>query len=181
MKTWKFVIAAFIVAALLLVWFAFRPERLVVNRYVNEPFPSLEGGRPDAIASGRFHSVLHDTEGTATIYRLSDGSQILRFTNFKTSNGPDVHVYLVAADDAKDSATVQRSDFIDLGIIKGNIGDQNYNLRPDVELSKYRTVSVWCKRFSVNFGAAPLMPKPLDNVFNHAGHRQSTIRARGLT
>jgi hypothetical protein len=101
---------------------------------------------------------LHPTAGTATIYRMGDGSRILRFTNFKTSNGPDVHVYMVAADDAKDSASVVRAGFIDLGTIKGNIGDQNYILGPEVDLSKYRAVSVWCKRFSVNFGAAPLTP-----------------------
>jgi len=67
-------------------------------------------------------------------------------------------VYMVAADDAKDHATVLNSGFIDLGVIKGNIGDQNYSIGPDVNLSKYRTVSVWCKRFSVNFGAAALTP-----------------------
>jgi hypothetical protein len=88
---------------------------------------------------------------------MGDGSRVLRFTDFSTSNGPDVHVYMVAADDAKDSASVLRAGFIDLGTIKGNMGDQNYTLGPDVDLSKYRAVSVWCKRFSVNFGAARLM------------------------
>jgi hypothetical protein len=87
---------------------------------------------------------------------MGDGSRLLRFTGFSTSNGPDVHVYMVAADDAKDSASVLRAGFIDLGTIKGNMGDQNYTLGPDVDLLKYRAVSVWCKRFSVNFGAAPL-------------------------
>jgi hypothetical protein len=87
---------------------------------------------------------------------MADGSHVLRFTNFKTSNGPDVHVYMVAADDAKDNATVEQAGFVDLGSIKGNIGDQNYDLGADVDLAKYRAVSVWCKRFSVNFGAAPL-------------------------
>ena len=86
------------------------------------------------------------------------GSRVLRFTNFGTSNDPDIHVYMVATDDAKDSASVQRAGFIDLGTIKGNIGNQNYALGPDVDLSKYRAVSVWCKRFSVNFGTAPLTP-----------------------
>ena len=61
-------------------------------------------------------------------------------------------------DDARDNASVERAGFIDLGSIKGNVGDQNYTLSPDVDLSKYRAVSVWCKRFSVNFGTAPLMP-----------------------
>jgi hypothetical protein len=100
---------------------------------------------------------VHPTTGTATIYRLGDGSRVLRFTNFRTSNGPDVHVYMVAADDAKDSASVPRAGFIDLRTIKGNIGDQNYTLDADVDLSKYRAVSVWCKRFSVNFGTASLI------------------------
>lgn len=94
----------------------------------------------------------------ATICQMGDGSRVLRLTNFKTSNGPDVHVYMVAADDAKDVATVQQAGFIDLGVIKGNVGDQNYELRPEVDLSKYRALSIWCKRFSVNFGAARLMP-----------------------
>jgi hypothetical protein len=109
-----------------------------------------------ALESGTFFGVIHPTAGTATIYRLADGDRVLRFTNFSTSNGPDVHVYLVAAENAKDSATVKNADFIDLGVIKGNIGDQNYTLGNDVDLAKYRVVSIWCKRFSVNFGAAPL-------------------------
>jgi hypothetical protein len=104
---------------------------------------------------------MHPSTGTATIYRLADGDRILRFTNFRTSNGPDVHVYLVAANDAKDTATVKRADVIDMGIIKGNIGDQNYALSADLDLSKYRTISIWCKRFAVNFGAAPLRTGPV--------------------
>jgi hypothetical protein len=64
----------------------------------------------------------------------------------------------VAADDAKDSTSVLHAGFIDLGSLKGNIGDQNYALGPEVDLLKYRAVSMWCKRFSVNFGTAGLMP-----------------------
>ena len=158
MKKWKLVIPSAAVAAFL-AWYAFRPERLVVNRRVDEAMPSAQGSSsPQSLVSGQFYSVLHPTAGTATIYRMGDGSRILRFTNFKTSNGPDVHVYMVAADDAKDSASVVRAGFIDLGTIKGNLGDQNYTLNPELDLSKYRAVSVWCKRFSVNFGAARLMP-----------------------
>jgi len=91
-------------------------------------------------------------------YQMGDGTRVLRFTSFGTSNGPDVHVYMVAADDAKDIATVQKAGFVDLGVIKGNIGDQNYALGSDLDLAKYRAVSIWCKRFSVNFGAAALRP-----------------------
>src|ERR1700678_3724872 len=157
-KTTKLAIPIVIVAAFL-AWYAFRPERLVVNRSVDEAMPTAQGSLPSQLlASGQFYSILHPTAGTATIYQMGDGSRVLRFTGFSTSNGPDVHVYMVATDDAKDSASVLRAGFIDLGTIKGNMGDQNYTLGPDVDLSKYRAVSVWCKRFSVNFGAARLMP-----------------------
>jgi Electron transfer DM13 len=159
MKNWKAVAILVVVIALFFAWYAFRPERLFVNHRVHEEFPTAKGGSPEqTLASGTFYGVAHPTTGTATIYRIGDDSRVLRFTNFRTSNGPDVHVYLVAADDAKDSASVERAGFIDLGSIKGNIGDQNYTLGPDVDLLKYRAVSVWCKRFSVNFGTAPLMP-----------------------
>jgi Electron transfer DM13 len=158
MKTWKLVIPIAAVVAFL-AWYAFRPERLVVNRRVDEAMPAAQGSSsPQPLVSGQFYSILHPTAGTATIYRLGDGSRVLRFTNFTTSNGPDVHVYMVAADDAKDIATVQHAGFIDLGVIKGNVGDQNYTLGGDLDLAKYRAVSIWCKRFSVNFGAARLMP-----------------------
>ncbi|HVI06765.1 MAG TPA: DM13 domain-containing protein [Candidatus Binatia bacterium] len=159
MKTWiKFAIP--IAAAVAIVaWYAFRPERLVVNRHVEEGMPSTQGSAaPQPLESGQFYSILHPTAGTATIYRMGDGTRVLRFSDFSTSNGPDVHVYMVAADDAKDIATVEHAGFIDLGVIKGNVGDQNYALGPDVDLAKYRAVSIWCKRLSVNFGAAALKP-----------------------
>jgi hypothetical protein len=157
MKKWK-VAGPVVVIALFVAWYAFRPERLVVNKRVHEELPTAQGSLTNqTLASGTFHSVVHPTNGTASIYRVGDSSRVLRFTNFKTSNGPDVHVYMVAANDANDNASVERAGFIDLGSIKGNIGDQNYALGPDVDLSKYRAVSVWCKRFSVNFGTAPLV------------------------
>lgn len=146
---------------LFMAWYAFRPERLVINHRVQESFPATKGLPVETLSSGTFYSVVHPTKGTATIYQMADGSRILRFTDFMTSNGPDVHIYMVAAQDAKDSASVPRAGFIDLGTIKGNIGDQNYTLGPDVDLSKYRAVSVWCKRFAVNFGAASLQPSAM--------------------
>ena len=156
MKKWKVAGAAFVIV-LLAAWYAFRPEGLFIDRRVQEELPAAKGGVPlQAITSGPFHSVVHPTEGTATIYQVGDGSRVLRFSNFRTANGPNVYVYMVAADDAKDSAGVRRAGFIDLGPLKGNVGDQNYVVGPDVDLSKYRAVSVWCKRFSLNFGTAPL-------------------------
>jgi hypothetical protein len=159
MKTWIKLAILVVAVVALVAWYAFRPERLVVNRTVNEVFPSEQGGpSAQSLESGTFYSILHPTEGMATIYQMRDGSRVLRLTSFRTSNGPDVHVYMVAADDARDVATVEKAGFVDLGMIKGNIGDQNYPLGSDLDLTKYRAVSIWCKRFSVNFGAAALRP-----------------------
>jgi hypothetical protein len=159
MKTWIKILIPIVAVAVLVAWYAFRPERLVVNQRVDEAMPTGQGGlSAQSLESGRFYSILHPTEGTATIFQLGDGTRTLRLTSFRTSNGPDVHVYMVAADDAKDVATVEQAGFIDLGVLKGNIGDQNYVIGSDVDLAKYRAVSIWCKRFSVNFGAAALRP-----------------------
>jgi len=159
MKKWAKFAIPIAIAVLALAWYAFRPERLVVNRTVDEAMPAAPGASAaQPLESGRFYSILHPTAGTATIYQLGDGTRILRLSSFSTSNGPDVHVYMVASDDAKDAATVEKSGFVDLGVIKGNIGDQNYTLGSELDLAKYRAVSIWCKRFSVNFGAAALRP-----------------------
>ena len=95
-------------------------------------------------------------EGTARV--LNDGSEqrFLRFENFSTDNGPDLNVYLVNADAAADSGVLD-DDVVDLGDLKGNIGDQNYEIPPDVDLSVYDTVVVWCVRFSTPFTAADLV------------------------
>jgi len=136
-------------------WYAFRPERLFINQTVNEQFPTASATH-DQIASGQFHSGAHETKGMAAVFQLADNRKMLRLTNFQTSNGPDVHVYLVAAQDAKDNDTVTKAEVVDLGSLKGNIGDQNYELPANADLAKYRSVTIWCKRFSVNFGTAPL-------------------------
>lgn len=120
----------------------------------------LSAAEPVLVTTGRFHKNAHETTGAATIYRLADGRLVLRLTEFATSNGPDVRVYLVAADDVQEEAAAKRAGFVDLGALKGNIGDQNYDVPAGLDLSRYRAVSIWCRRFSVNFGAAPLVATP---------------------
>jgi hypothetical protein len=144
-------------------WYAFRPERLFVNQRVNEQFPTASAAS-NKLATGQFHSGAHETKGTATLFQLADGKKMLRLTDFATSNGPDVHVYLVAANDAKDNDTVTMAGFVDIGSLKGNIGDQNYELPANTDLAKYRAVTIWCKRFSVNFGTAPLMNDSMQSM-----------------
>ena len=144
-------------------WYAFRPERAFINQRVNEQFPTATAAS-NKVASGQFHSGAHETKGTASVFQLADGKKTLRLTDFATSNGPDVHVYLVAAPDAKDNDTVTKAEFVDLGAMKGNIGDQNYELPANADLAKYRAVTIWCKRFSVNFGTAPLMNDAMQSM-----------------
>ena len=108
------------------------------------------------LAKGEFHKAEKAGSGTATVYQLADGKRILRLSNFATANGPDLHVRLIAADDAKDTASVAKADYVEVAKLKGNKGNQNYELPAKVDLSKYRVVSIWCNRFSVNFAAAPL-------------------------
>lgn len=163
--------------AIIGLWYAFRPERLFINKTVNESFGAAVGEEASGsamsavrsatnadargamtLAAGHFHRVAHDTHGTATIYRLADGRRVLRFTDFKTSNGPDVRVYLIAASDASDNETVTKRGYVEVAPIKGNEGDQNYDLPASLDLSKYHAVTIWCRRFSVNFATAPLSP-----------------------
>ena len=98
----------------------------------------------------------YNGQGDAIV--LNDGSEqrFLRFENFSTDNGPDLRVYLSASDANGDSGAFD-DDFVDLGVLKGNIGDQNYEIPVGVDLSVYDTVVVWCVRFSTPFTAADLM------------------------
>ena len=162
MKKKVWIGAGLVVAAV--AWYAFRPELLFVNKSVSESFPtaSLAADAPDAttgpkqLAMGQFKGYAHETQGNAGIFDVN-GKRVLRLTNFKTSNGPDVHVYLIAAPDAKDDATVKKAGFLDLGSMKGNMGDQNYDVPDNADLAKYQAVTIWCARFNVNFATAPLV------------------------
>jgi hypothetical protein len=110
------------------------------------------------VATGTFHGQVHATSGRASIYKGMDGKLVLRLTNFKTSNGPDVHVLLIAARDAEDNQNFLSSmtERVELGKLKGNEGDQNYEIPAGTDLGKFKTVAVYCERFNATFGAAPL-------------------------
>ena len=120
---------------------------------------SNPASEPTILASGSFHDGAHKTSGTTLVLRLAGGQRVLRLTNFATSNGPDVQVYLGKAADATDSDTVKSAGFTNLGPMKGNLGDQNYDIPADLDLAKHHSVTIWCQRFGVNFGTAPLSEK----------------------
>ena len=110
------------------------------------------------VETGVFHGQVHSTSGRASIYKGSDGKLTLRLTNFKTSNGPDVHVLLIAANDAQDNDNFLKNNIerVELGKLKGNEGDQNYEIPASTDLAKFHTVAIYCERFNANFGTAPL-------------------------
>lgn len=159
-----------------LYWF--QPWALFTNTTVNEPVPSVASpaepgmhepgmkgsprpsspaAQPPQIAHGGFVSHEHTTSGTARMLRLADGSYVLRLEDLKTSEGPDVRVYL----SARNAGAVESGlggGAIELGHLKGNKGDQNYAVPSGTDLSGLRSAVIWCKRFSVSFGAADLAP-----------------------
>jgi hypothetical protein len=103
------------------------------------------------LRSGRFESVRHPATGEVTAIRLARGGRVLTLTGFEVDNGPDLRLYLVAGP-ARSEDEVR--DFVDLGALKGNRGNQQYELPPDLDLGRYSTAVVWCRAFSVLFARA---------------------------
>jgi hypothetical protein len=112
---------------------------------------------PVALGSGSFSSRNRYTvTGQATVYRLQDGSRTLRLEDFQSTNGPDLFVYLTVADES-DTDPQLDADAVDLGVLRGNVGNQNYAIPAEVDLDRYDTVVIWCRRFTTSFGAADLL------------------------
>src|SRR5438552_13742057 len=139
-------------------WWAFRPEKLFINQKVNEAAPASLSSEPEALYTGKLEGKAHQTSGRATIYQSPDGMQYLRLTDFTTSNGPDVHVVLVRADDKALGREIVKGELehVELGTLKGNQGDQNYDLPAAADLNKYQAVAIYCERFHEIFGVARL-------------------------
>jgi hypothetical protein len=107
------------------------------------------------VRGGRFSAVRHPAMGRATVIELAEGGRVLTLTDFEVDNGPDLRLYLVAGT-ARTEAEVD--DYVDLGGLKGNRGDQQYRIPRDVDVGRFSTVVVWCRAFSVLFARAPLRP-----------------------
>ena len=109
----------------------------------------------EVVAAGDFVSLDHATSGRASV--LTDGTdqRFLRLEGFATDNGPDLDVYLTTTAPDGEESTFD-DDFVDLGDLQGNVGDQNYEIPAGVDLDRYTNVVIWCVRFASAFGAAPL-------------------------
>ena len=123
------------------------------DKLMEEEMPSVE---MSVLAEGSFYNIAHIGGGQALIYQLADGSRVLRLQDFEVDNGPDLHVYLVPINPVPDSVGVEIPGSVNLGKLKGNIGDQNYEIPADLDLTQFQSVVIWCQPFRVPFTAAAL-------------------------
>ena len=157
-------VVAVAVAVVLAGVVLFEPWTLWTNETVNEAAPTAAApdtsspspAGPTELARGTFVSQEHETSGTATVVELADGSRALRLEGFKTSNGPDLHVWLSEKKAGGNWFKYGGGRKAQLGELKANRGSHNYSIPADVELDGLRSVVIWCKRFHVAFGSAPL-------------------------
>ncbi|WP_433125054.1 DM13 domain-containing protein [Micromonospora sp. CA-240977] len=171
--TWAGVACAVVVAALALYWF--QPWKLFTDTYVDEAVPpvgttsaapapasatpSATPAEDEILTAGTFVTHEHTTTGSAEIHRLADGRHRLVLRNLKTSDGPDLRVWLTDRPVTRGTAgwrVFDDGEWVELARLKGNRGNQVYELPPSVDPGDFRSVSIWCKRFSVSFGAAEL-------------------------
>lgn len=145
------------IAVFAILWF--EPQKILLEDTVDEAAPSASaspsGSSSASLGSGRFRSLEHRTTGTARIIRLANGSHVLRIEDLDTSNGPDLRVYLSELPSNLGWHDYGRR-YVELGALKGNRGDQNYRIPAGTDLSKYKSLVIWCVRFKVGFGVAPL-------------------------
>ena len=120
-----------------------------------EPMP-VAG--PELISQGQFRDAdaVHKGSGKASLYRLPDGRHVLRFEDFRTTNGPALVVYLAGHPDPASAGDVTDGGFLSLGKLKGNVGNQNYEIPADVDVSGFRSAVIWCELFDVLFSPAGL-------------------------
>jgi len=173
----KKIIISAIVAAIIIPFGVYTLSPLFINTTIDEKLPEtalvtesedlmmekdemagkmeddtmMQESRVAVMLSGAFVGVgdgIHDAQGHALVVPLEDGQKLLRLEDFSSTNGPDLYVYL-----ASDSSA---SDYVSLGRLKANNGNQNYDIPAGFDLTKYYTVLIWCKQFSVLFGSAEL-------------------------
>jgi hypothetical protein len=161
-------LAALALFGLGIYWFG--PQRLVLDREVAEALPTPTGATDpstgeepleepsgvEEVGSGEFQSLEHGTMGLARIVELQDGTRFVRLEDLDTSDGPDLRIYLTDQPLSDDWRIWDDGVYLDLGALKGNVGDSNYRVPENVDLSRFRTVVIWCRRFTVGFGVAPI-------------------------
>jgi hypothetical protein len=173
-RRWLILTGIGLVVAVVAVWF--QPQKLFIDKEVNEALPGRENtvsenaseeagagsskndsqqSATETLGAGSFRALAHDVSGEAKLLQLANGERYLRFENFMVENGPDLRVYVASAN-ARSEASAFGTDFIDLGALKGNVGDQNYKIPVDAARGSLNSAVIWCRRFSVGFAVAPV-------------------------
>jgi Electron transfer DM13 len=168
--TW--VVLSIAVIGLVIGLWLFQPWKLWTHSRVDEAIPtatatapatptetqqtSTPPPQPVVLAEGAFVNGEHDTSGTARILRLIDGTRVLRLENFSTSDGPDVYVWLTDRQAGGPDGSFDDGRYVKLGKLKATDGNQNYAIPPDAKLQGLNSAVIWCDRFNVAFGSAPL-------------------------
>jgi hypothetical protein len=154
----KAILVAVGIPVLIGAWWAFRPEKLFINQQVSEAAPASVAAEAEPLYTGKLESREHPTCGRTTIYANGEGKKYLRLTDFATSKGPDVHVVLVKAEEPAITKIIvpENLEFVELGALKGNQGDQNYDVPASADVKKYQAVAIYCERFHAIFGVSKL-------------------------
>ncbi|MCT9870308.1 DM13 domain-containing protein [Paenarthrobacter aurescens] len=168
-------VAGLVVLSLVVVGAAvFQPWRLFTSSSLDEALPAAPVSAsaspeveaavvetpapsgPVVVSSGTFESQEHETTGAAQLLKLPDGSHLLRIENLASSDGPDVKVWLSSLEAGGDWFKYRSGRYVDLGAIKATHGNHNYVIPAGTDVAGLTSVVLWCDRFSVAFGSAPL-------------------------
>ena len=178
----KRILLGLVLVALLAGAALFEPWRLFTDSTVDEavptstepsavPGPVDSGGSGDGtpaepttpapaqdqvLAEGEFEDAEHGTDGLARILQLADGRRFVRIEDLATSDGPDLHVWITDQPSGGDWSSYDDGRYVRLGDLKANNGNQNYEIPADADLRGLTSVVIWCDRFNVAFGTAPV-------------------------
>lgn len=129
------------------------------DKEMEEEMPEMaDDAQPVMVAQGQFMDAdeFHKGTGTVTLYRLADGTHLLRFEDFRVTNGPQLHVLLANHAEPVNRADLEETGYVDLGGLKGNVGNQNYEIGANIAVDGVNSIVIYCKPFHVVFSTATL-------------------------
>jgi len=118
--------------------------------------PSPTAATDRTLARGEFEDAEHDTSGRVEVLELADGRRFVRFENLSSSDGPDLHVWITDRESGGDWNSYDDGRYVKLGKLKATHGNQNYEIPDSARLEGLTSVVIWCDRFNVAFGTAPV-------------------------
>ena len=129
------------------------------DKEMEDEMPEMaDDAKPVVVAEGQFQDAdeFHQGAGTVTLYRLADGTHLLRFEDFRVTNGPQLHVLLANHAEPVNRNDLEADGYVDLGGLKGNVGSQNYEIAANITVDTVKSIVIYCKPFHVVFSTATL-------------------------